>query len=414
MKHRLSFPALLGGLFALELVSVAFAQSATLELASPNRQLVVHFDTKPSASGQRRKLIYSATFHGKPILDDSALALELGDQQALGADVRMVDSKAGSGVDDYTLSNQKVSKVHDPYNSLLLHVEENGGSHRTMFVEARAYNGGFAFRYLVPQQDAIQQFELKQEDTEFRLSTDATDWLLALPNYRSSYESEYVELPTSALSNQGGVSSHFLIGLPLLIHEPGVAWMDIVEADLEGSTSMYVTNPSGNWAGHWLSALLSPRHDHPDMAVEAALPYRSAWRVLEVADEPGGLIESTLQYDLSPPSRVDDTSWIHPGKASWNWWVNDVDKNGKPSFTTENMKYYVEFAAQSGFPYMMLDAGWSAGRDITRMNGKVDVPELVRYAAAKNVKVWIWCYSESVAQQMQQAFPLSKNGVSPA
>ena len=70
------------------------------------------------------------------------------------------------------------------------------------------------------------------------------------------------------------------------------------------------------------------------------------------------------------------------------------------------MKYYVDFAAQSGFPYMMLDAGWSAGRDITHMNGKIDVPELVRYAATKNVKVWIWCYSESVAQQMQEAFPL--------
>ena len=232
-----------------------------LELASPDQQLVVHFGTKTSPSGHGGALFYSATFHGKPILDDSALGLELGDEPALGAEVRIVDSKAGSGIDDYTLSNQKVSKVHDPYNSLIVHVQEDGGSHRTMSIEARAYNGGFAFRYLVPQQDAIQHLQLKKEDTEFRLSTDATDWLLALPNYRSSYESEYVKLPTSALSNQGGVSSHFLIGLPLLIHEPGVAWMDIVEADLEGSTSMYVTNPSGNWEGHWFSALLSPRHD---------------------------------------------------------------------------------------------------------------------------------------------------------
>jgi len=90
--------------------------------------------------------------------------------------------------------------------------------------------------------------------------------------------------------------------------------MDIVEADLEGSTSMYVTNPSGNWEGHWFSALLSPRHDHPEIAVEGPLPYHSAWRVLEVADEPGRLVESTLQYDLSPPSRVADTSWIHPAR----------------------------------------------------------------------------------------------------
>jgi alpha-glucosidase len=406
MKHLFSRTAFLA--VPLVLFGSAFAQSAPPQLSSPDQQLVMRFATNPAgaASGADGKLVYSATFHGKPILEDSALALELRDQPALGSDVHIVDSKPGSATDDYTLSNQKVSKVHDAYNSLVIHVEESRASHRTMSIEARAYNGGFAFRYLLPQQDGIQQLQLTKEDTEFRLATDATDWLLALPNYRSSYESEYVQLPTSALSNQGGVSSHFLIGLPLLIHEPGVAWMDIVEADLEGSTSMYVTNPSGNWAGHWFSALLSPRHDHPEIAVEGTLPWHSAWRVLEVADDPGRLVESTLQYDLSPPSRVTDTSWIHSGKSSWNWWVNDVDKNGKPSFTTDNMKYYVDFAAQSGFPYMMLDAGWSAGRDITHMNGKIDVPELVRYAATKNVKVWIWCYSESVAQQMQEAFPL--------
>jgi alpha-glucosidase len=400
MKHLLLCAALLSGLLPAAIAQTPF------ELSSPDHQLVIRFAIKPSANGPDGQLIYSASFRGKPILDDSALGVELNQQPALGSDVRIVESKTGSGIDDYALSNQKVSKVHDAYNSLVIRTEEDVAPHRTMSIEARAYNGGFAFRYLLPQQDAIQNFELRKEDTEFRLSTDATDWLLALPNYRSSYESEYVQLTTSALSNQGGVSSHFLIGLPLLIHEPGAAWMDIVEADLEGSTSMYVTNPSGNWAGHWLSVLLSPRHDHPDVAVEGTAPWHSAWRVIEVADDPGRLIESTLQYDLSPPSRVADTSWIYPGKASWNWWVNDVDKNGNPSFTTENMKYYVDFSAQSGFPYMMLDAGWSAGRDITRMNGKVDVPELARYAATKGVKIWIWCYSESVAEQMQQAFPL--------
>jgi alpha-glucosidase len=57
---------------------------------------------------------------------------------------------------------------------------------------------------------------------------------------------------------------------------------------------------------------------------------------------------------------------------------------------------------------MMLDAGWSAPHDITRLNGRVDVPELCRYAATKNVKVWIWLYSTSVREQMKEAFPLYK------
>ena len=368
----------------------------------------MHFQTLPQKSvpDGAGKLVYSLTFDGKPVLDNSGLALELGDDPALGTDVRITGSDAGQGVDDYRLENQKVSSVHDAYNSVVIHAAESGAPHRVMDIEARAYNSGIAFRYLLPRQGASTDLHLGQEDTEFRLTTDATDWLLALPSYQSSYESEYVKLPTSALSNQGGVPSSFLIGLPLLIHEPGVAWMSLTEANIEGSTSMYVTNPSGNWAGHWFVSKLSPRLDDPKFAVEGTLPYHSAWRVLAVADDPGRLVESTLQYDLNPPSRVQDASWIHGGKASWNWWVNNVDGNGHSAYTTENMKYYVDFAAQSGFRYMMLDAGWSAGHDITRLNGKVDVPELARYAATKNVKVWIWCYSKSVTDQMKDAFPL--------
>lgn len=386
--------------------SCAFAQ--TRSLTSPNGQLVMRFGIQPAKGSDNGdgKLVYSLTFRGKQVLDDSGLALELGSQLPLGSDVRIVGSEDGRGVDEYTLSNSKVSKVHDAYNSLAVHVQENAGDHRAMTIEARAYDDGVAFRYVIPAQDAIRQLQLKQEDTEFRLSMDATNWALALPGYRSSYESEYVQLTTSAMSNQGGIPSHFLIGMPLLMHEPGVAWLGLMEADLEGNSAMYVTNPSGNWAGHWLETRLSPRFDNPDLAVEGTLPHHSAWRVLMVADDPGRLVESTLTYDLSPENRVADTSWIHPGKASWNWWVGDVGKDGKPAFTTDNMKYYVDFSAASGFPYMMLDAGWSAGRDITKMNGKVDVPELVRYAATKNVKVWIWLYSESVMQQMKEAFPL--------
>jgi len=70
------------------------------------------------------------------------------------------------------------------------------------------------------------------------------------------------------------------------------------------------------------------------------------------------------------------------------------------------MKYYVDFAAQSGFPYMLVDAGWSPAYDITKMNGKVNIPELVQYAAGKNVKVWIWMLAKAVDAQMNEAFPM--------
>jgi alpha-glucosidase len=385
-----------------------FADSQPAILSSPDQQLVIRFATVAGkeSTGSSGKLVYSVDFRGKHVIDLSSLALELAGRPALGSNVEISESTPAKGSDDYNLIGGKVSNVHDLYNSVQLHAVEKSEPKRSLVIEARAYNDGIAFRYVLPEQDAIKNLRLKQEDTEFRVSTDATTWALALPNYRSSYESEYVKLPITAFSNQGGVSSSFLIGMPLLMHLPGVAWVTLTEADLEGNAGMYVTNPSGNWAGHWFVSKLSPRFDDPSLALTTTLPHHSAWRVLLIADKPGKLMESNVISDLNPPNRVQDTSWIHPGKASWNWWASDIGPDGKAAYTTKNMEYYVHFAAQSGFPYMLLDAGWADGRDITKLRGNVDVPELVRYAAAKHIKVWIWLYSTSVMDQMKEAFPL--------
>jgi alpha-glucosidase len=385
------------------------AQENNPALRSPNGELVMHFAVRPVAgtASTTGRLVYSLEFRGKAVFEDSALGLDLEGTDLLGSKVRIKGSDSGEGVDDYTLATGKTSKVHDEYRSLTLQVAEDGAKGRVLTIEARAYNGGVAFRYVLPAQPrAIGELRLRQEATEFHFSTDANTWALALPNYRSSYESEYVSLPVSALANQGGVASHFLVGLPLLAHVPGTAWVAVLEANLEGNAGMYLTNPSGSWEGRSLTALLSPQFERPEMATTGWLPYHSAWRVVLVADDPGRLMESNLLTSLNPPSAIHDTSWIHPGKASWDWWNGDPGPDGKPAFTTENMKRYIDFSAENGFPYFMLDAGWSSIEDITKMRGPVDVPELVRYGATKNVKVWIWLYSTSVMRQMKEAFAL--------
>ena len=394
--------------FALCSVSVSYAQSSSIDLTSPDHRIAVHFGVqtkKGEGPGQDGQLVYSVSFKGKQAFEESALRLELANQAALGSSVRIAGTTPGSGSDDYTLLAGKVSSVHDKYNSLTIHAAESAGAGRTFDIEARAYNGALAFRYHVPQQAALSRFQLTQEDTEFRPVTDAQAWALRLPNYQSAYESEYVPGALSALSNQGGVASHVLNGAPMLMHLPGIAWAAVGEAYLEGNAAMYLENPTGSWMGHHIVSRISPRLDGHSPAVDASLPHDTAWRVILLGDTPGELVESNVFTDLNPPSQIADTSWIRPGKASWDWWNGDLGPDGKSAYTTENMKYYVDFAAESGFPYLMLDAGWS-GMDILKMRGVVDVPELVQYAAKKNVKVWIWLYSKSVAGQMQQAFPL--------
>jgi alpha-glucosidase len=367
--------------------------------------LKVQPGSNKQAAGTDGQLVYAVTFHQKKIFEDSALCLELANQAPLGAAIHITSATTGSGVDDYSLLVGKTSVVHDPYNSLTLQALESSGSGRVFEIEARVYDSGLAFRYRVPAQPALLRYQLTQEDTEFRPVIDADAWALRLPNYQSAYESEYVPQVLSALSNQGGVSSHILNGAPMLLHMPGLAWAAVGEADLEGNAAMYLENPTGNWTGHYIVSKISPALDGKSPAVDASLPHDSAWRVILIGDTPGQLVESNLITNLNSSNRVADTSWIHPGKASWNWWNGGLGPDGQSAYTTKNMEYYVDFASESGFPYMMLDAGWS-DRDITKMRGNVDVPELVEYAAKKHVKIWIWLYSKAVAEQMQQAFPL--------
>ncbi len=265
-------------------------------------------------------------------------------------------------------------------------IEQPGIISARFSIEARVFNDAVVFRYVVPDQESMRTFHLTKESTEFRIAKDATTYALILPNFHSMYESEFVKLPISAFSNQGGVASKVLLGLPLVMEVPGVAWMAITEADLRDNSSMYLMNTSGSWLGHWFESVLAPSEEDPSLIVKSSLPHHSAWRVLLVADQPGRLVESNVITSLNPENRIADTSWIKPGKASWDWWSGSLNAEGKPSFSTETMKYYVDFAAKSGFEYMMVDAGWSDFGDITKMNGKVDIPELVKYAAAKNVK----------------------------
>ena len=402
----------------LILNGLVFAQSPAT-VSSPDGRLALTFRTvslarpaeaagalHPEPAPDGGQLVYEVSFQGKPLVETSALRLDLKDQLALGPNLRMVKATSSSTDETYHLIAGKASSVRNHFNGIRLELEEPVAPGRKLVMEARVYDDAVAFRYIVPEQPALKEFRLTGEGTEFRITKDPFVYALFLPNFRSMYESEFIKLSASSLSNQGGVESRVLVGLPLLMEVPGVAWMAITEADLRGYAAMYLTNPSGGWMSHKFESRLAPHLDDPDTAVVGALPHASAWRVLLVGTEPGRLIESNVVTSLNPDSVVKDSSWIRPGKAAWDWWSGSLGRDGKPAFTTDNMKYYVDFAAESGLEYMLVDAGWSVPGDMTKMNGRVDIPEVVRYAAGKNVKVWIWLGYRETAEQMERAFPL--------
>lgn len=383
----------------LSLICFITMNAATHELLSPNGSIAIKF------SDDSVQLHYEVLYNGKSFITTSKLGLKLQGAGLLGRNVRIIAADQGHGTDDYTLLHGRSSVVSAAYNSLRIDMKSNDDAGLLMSIEARAYNDAVAFRYVVPEQMLLTEYKLVEETTDFCLAKDATAYALVLPNYKSGYESEYHKLPVSALANQGGVASHYLVGMPILINMPGVGWGAIIETDLEGNAATYLTNPTGSWLGHKLTTIVSPSRVEPELSVVSTLPHQSPWRVVLLADEPGHFGETDVITSLNPECRVADTSWISAGKSSWDWWCGSRNQVGETAYTTETMKYYVDFAAENGLEYMTIDAGW-CGSDITKCRDNVNVPEVVAYAKSKGVKVFVWLYSQYVWNQMDIAFPL--------
>ena len=371
-------------------------------VASPNGQIVFNLSDQPA-------LHYSVDFRGKRLLDDAALGLELEGRPALSAGMHSLGARTAGSDQTYTIPVGKTSSVRDHYNGLTADFANPAGV--KLSVEVRAFDDGVAFRYVVPPQPGLSNVRVVAEQTQFRYSNDATLYPLVLNGFQSSYEDDYQMRAVS------GLHPNWLVGLPLLAQVPGAGWVAITEANIDRYAGMYLRSDKPL---HSLRAELSPNPDLSGAVVDTDAPLESAWRVLMIADSPGRLIESNIILNLNPPSKIADTSWIKAGKSAWDWWSGDyaTGVSFTPGMNTATLKHYIEFASESGFPYMLIDAGWALSTpgakpgdyadpaDITRHNPNVDLPELLRYAKQKNVRIWLWSHWTSVDKYMDQAFPL--------
>ena len=214
-------------LIVLMLSGPVFAQSPPT-ISSPDGRLSITFRAvaaaRPVAEGETSpapepapdggQLVYEVSFQGKALIEASALRLDLKDQSPLGPNVRIVNSTSSATDETYHLVAGKASSVRNHYNALRVELEEPAAPGRKLAMEARAYDDAVAFRYVVPEQPALREFRLAAERTEFRISKDPIIYALVLPNFRSMYESEFIKLSASSLSNQGGVESQVLVGSP--------------------------------------------------------------------------------------------------------------------------------------------------------------------------------------------------------
>ena len=120
-------------------------------------------------------------------------------------------------------------------------------------------------------------------------------------------------------------------------------------------------------------------------------PRALPWRIFMLADNAAGLYGNDLVMALSEPAQG-DFSWVKPGACAWEWWnaFGLDDTPFKPGINTETYRAYIDFAADLGLPYALIDSGWSQGDDLLKVAPGLDLPALLAYAKKRNVGLVLW------------------------
>ena len=388
------------------------ASRASREAAQVQRELYSGEASVKSPNGTIEMTInangplkYSVSVDGQAVLEDSRLGLKFKDGVILGADTRLDHVERERY--DASWENQfgKRRMVRDHHNELRVFLVEQSG--RPFEIIVRAFNDGIGFRYVLPAAPSAstQDFELEEEETRFSFADNEVCYVGTNENtgkpqnplgYVGSQESEFLPTHLSELP------ADQVRMLPLLVRTPA-AWVAITESDLYDWAGMWINrvDDPDNTAGVTLAARLSPRPDGGGL-VKSTFPRSSPWRALIIGREPGRLIESDLVLNLATPCVLADTSWVKPGIASWDWW-SQVSQPG-----TDTYKEFIQFSADMGWAYSLLDAGWSNPTNILEPSPSVDMDGVLAFAKERNVRLWVWARWTTVDQgdAYKEVFPL--------
>jgi alpha-glucosidase len=365
---------------AMLFVLVPAAGQGPQRVLSPNGRNAVSVEIRDG------ELHYSLQRDGRAVLLPSRLGFEFRGAQPLASGLRVVETAENTVDQTWTQPWGEVARVRDHHNELRVSVEEATAPGRQLVVVFRAFNDGVGFRYELPEQPELGEFEITEELTEYAMADDARAWWI--PAFRMNrYEYLYRASPLSTLDTvHTPLTLEFRDGLHVVIHEANLV-------DYAGMT--LVGGPEQN---RTLRAYLAPWND--GVKVRGRTPFVTPWRTIQLADRAADLAPSVLGLNLNPPSELDDVSWIRPMRYVGIWWGMHIgtmtwSSGPRHGATTENTRRYIDFAAENGFGGVLVE-GWNVGWDgnwienadlfsFTQSYPDYDLQALAAYAGERNV-----------------------------
>lgn len=385
---------------------------------SPDGNLQLRFELS-----DRGEPVYQLSYKNKQVICPSKLGLELHKSpdfmegfKQLAAETVLVDTVW------YPVWGQE-SRIRNNYRELMVLLSQPKVKNRQMRLHFRLFNDGMGFRYEFPKQDILSHFIVREERSEFALSGDHRMYWIPGDYDTNEYPYTFCRMsemdslqsvatifiqdqwPVKSLSTQTPLMMKTDDGLYINIHEAALVNYPAMCLDVDSRTkvlrSHLVPDAAGN-KGYLQTECTSP------------------WRTVVVSDKATDILASRLILNLNEPCAYDDVSWIKPVKYIGVWWEyflglskwsyttsNNVRLNtdysklkphGMHGATTENVKKYIDFAAEHGFDAVLVE-GWNIGWerysfiwkndnfDYVTPYPDFDVKAVKEYAASKGVKV---------------------------
>ena len=338
--------------FLLQTLSVG---ADDFTVASPDGHLIA------TVSLNEGKLSYSVRRDERLIVDESPLGLKMSTADLI-EELELVEAENGSVDDSYTLPVGKRSQYRDHCNTLSILTQKGTWQLNVLF---RLYDDGFAFRYVIPKHRHTSAI-LTEEASRIRVASWKNCTACRFlgnsggndPNYPyEGFYTKYTDWQTLLDTGDRRYNS------PTLVYN-GTDYLLISEADCRSFFCTSLTKAEeqvGEFSYSWTGAT-KDYAEEKTYRISCPLPFQTPWRMV-VCGSPKTIFETTMTENLCPPTTMTDLSWIKPGVAAWYWGGSDGNKSEiREAYggIHDGEWAHCELAADMGWPYYLVDAGWSS------------------------------------------------------
>jgi hypothetical protein len=341
-------------------------------VVSPDGKLVV------IVAVESGKPVYSVLYNGKTFLEKSPLGLKtnIGD---FSSGMEIQPDQVTNKIDEqYELPNIKKSKVHYQSNEgISTFNKENKKAFDVVF---RVSNNDVAFKYIVHRQGPTMSAVVNEEATGFILPSGTTTFLCpqskpmggfarTTPSYETSYKAD-------APMGENGIGEGYTF--PCLFREGSNGWLLISET---GVGSQYCgSRLIGHSEGLYTIGYPQEKENNGNGTVSPGiiLPGETPWRTITLGETLAPIVETTIPFDLVRPL-YQATKEYKYGSGSWSWIIG-MDQSTK----YDEQIRYIDFSAAMGYESVLVDALWDT------QIGREKIVELAKYAAGKDVVLFLW------------------------